>query len=343
MNICSTRSIAWAVSVALVVLQLAYSAHAVTTASSTPRPSQTGNDEDTDDDGEDGPVTHTRTRGQSTPSRSDDATPSVTSSTSSSPVGVVNDTHQSGLSGGAIAGIVIGILIVSGLVALLLFYWCGWGYRRKPLAREEAGGVDTSLINSKLLPADASQAERPLPSLPVSGPRSLHDEHAPSGTPLTGGHTLSASQSTLPNPFDSSFIPISFSGTEQTAREAGLLPTSEQLRASRPQSDATSFNNLASSSGALEAIGGRLSIVSSAHSHGALPVGSEGARMAEYQKRLEIHHHKESFDTWNGVPPVPAEPPPRYSVNEEVGEGSEVIPGTVETRGAEESRERTLD
>ncbi|KAK7692668.1 hypothetical protein QCA50_004301 [Cerrena zonata] len=303
-----------------------------TSSSASPSHSQSADDEDTDDDGEDGDNSSTRTH-SSTRSSSLSATSSASASATATTISDGSSNH--GLQAGSIVAIVFGILVLLLILGALLLFW--WRRRRRQLAATSANGNDGSQVNTALISKNPVSIPSPthphpsynswIPPVYMAAPVSDHGSDPEHGDQSQEHHRrASSSIHTLPNPHDSyRDIPQSRTSTMRTSSmlsDRDLPPLPDSPISLRPTSTASSlFGTLSTAPSSfpypvLSQVPESESVTSANSVSDAGPsltsTGAEAAIMADYQKRLETHHRKESEDAVGGSG-IPVDPPPRYS------------------------------
>ncbi|RPD78225.1 hypothetical protein L226DRAFT_558240 [Lentinus tigrinus ALCF2SS1-7] len=237
------------------------------------------------------------------------------------------------ISGGAIAGIVIGVLLL--LVLLILGCWC---LRRRRRARSEQAAVLAAAVSAP------SMTETSKAPLLAQHPASLQPQ-SPIGTSPTGtiagdmfftGPTERQGGGTqemrniapgaldmtpLPNPYDGDTPP------HPPPRDEPPSPTSPGSSMSRytslnsPSLYSSNRQSTAPSAWTHDESGMALLSRGPTHASRVSTVSSLHDELSGYQKRLEAHHRKEEEDAVRRQlgegSGIPADPPPVYSPSEE--------------------------
>ncbi|KAF7793781.1 hypothetical protein EIP86_004902 [Pleurotus ostreatoroseus] len=282
--------------------------------------------DDDDDDDSDSSTSHHTHSTSTTSSRSSSSSSCLPTGTSSSLP--LPDVVHDGVSKGAVAGIVIGVVL--GMVALSAFGLFLWTRYRKS-RRHTGDAIAISTVPGQS-PHDDSEVRlladtRPSiptpgasPAVPLTLPlyapaTSARDiAHAPramtTATTTTRNLARSASVSSLPNPYDTEYdaagsLPLSRAHASAAERDLPPLPDSSTLSTSRPLSETSSsyFTDLS-----------RGQTYTSHHTTATTATRmSLHDEMAQYQKRLEVHHEKEMNSAQAGEGSgVLADPPPEY-------------------------------
>ncbi|TFK94617.1 hypothetical protein K466DRAFT_657644 [Polyporus arcularius HHB13444] len=236
------------------------------------------------------------------------------------------------ISGGAIAGIVIGVL----LLLVLLIIGC-WYLRRRRRARVERAAVlaavaSPSMKENSTAPLLVQHPANLQPRSPVTAsptdsiPRSILFVDS-TGQRSTGTQELRnlapdvLDTTPLPNPYDGDTPPQPPPRDELASPTSPVSPVSRY--ASLNSSSLYSSNRLSTAPSAWTHEGSGEALLSRGATHASRVSTSSSLHdeLSGYQKRLEAHHRKEEEDAVRQQlgegSRVPADPPPVYSPSEE--------------------------
>ena len=244
------------------------------------------------------------------------------------------------------------VLVLLLIIGAGLLFWLR--RRRRLLAEARADSNDGSQVNTALISRDPVSVQSPTsptsagtaPWIPpvymAVNPVNDHGSDPEHGDQSQDNHgRASSSIHTLPNPHESyRDTPHSRSTTTRTtsmSSDRDLPPLPDSSLSFRPTSATSSlFGALSTAPSAFTypsfasqapTASTDATTAPSITSASSLPTeeagpsttgsGAEAAIMADYQKRLESHHRKESEDAAAGSGGVPVDPPPRYSESDQ--------------------------